>query len=122
MKSRHGFVSNSSSSSFIVACQPDARVTATLMLDLHDLFEDTITTLAEFEAWIGDYAYDDWRETGYWKDIYARGKQALAEGKVLKVGTASNEGYETVSHIIYDQGLAKIKLSKGASVVMDSEN
>jgi hypothetical protein len=121
MKIRQGFVSNSSSSSFVIACKPETRVTATIKFDLQELFIQTITTVAEFEKWIDEYAYDDWRESAYWQPIYTKGKQAISEGMIIKIGDVSNDG-DSVSNIIYGEGIANVKLSTSARVIMNNES
>jgi hypothetical protein len=124
MKIRQGFVSNSSSSSFVISCKPETKLVATMKLKLDDLIDTIITTLTQFEIWITDYSgytLDEYCDDNYWNEIYTRGKQALERGYVIKIGDASNDN-GAISAMIYDTGLHGIKLPSNSEIIMDVQN
>ena len=104
MKIRRGFVSNSSSSSFVVSAKDEASlvVTVTLQIDLTKYERDynacdVLRSVAELEAY-ADHSYDpeSFRETSY----YADAKAALEAGRVVFFGELDYHGdaFEKAAH------------------------
>ncbi len=113
MKLRRGFVSNSSSSSFILAKPKGSKVTFTVTLDLDELVDEIITTDAELETYLEDYCEP------YRTEILQRGKQLLAIGKELIIGSVANDDDNQLSRMIYEYGFSSGKLSHGIVVMED---
>lgn len=93
MKIRNGFVSNSSSSSFIVAVKKDSGP-LTLKINIEDEC-DVISTIEELEK-SEHFRYCDEEEKAENED-YKKCIKAINAGKVLKFFTASNEDYTPLS-------------------------
>ena len=107
MKIRSNFVSNSSSSSFIVAVEKGkAKVNLTLELDLESFLGDKFTTIEKFKKHIEDWFSCDLDHPEKWNDdevnMFEKGKQAIESGKVVLIGNVSNEADEPISQILYD--------------------
>jgi hypothetical protein len=92
MVKRLGFVSNSSSSSFVAAISKDTDtvVEFTIKVNILDYVDETIKTLEELDAYeLNNY-------TQYGDDSFTKEKIKWAEliksGKSIIIGSASNEG------------------------------
>jgi hypothetical protein len=124
MKNRYGFVSNSSSSSFILAVNKDVEeITAIIKIPLSDICNNTITTVKELRNYIferygfKDQTVEDVLKEKYVKDVYDKGLKQLNQGKVLKVGCVTNECCDgNLELFIYDNGLEGLN-SKDIEIV-----
>jgi hypothetical protein len=94
MKLRSGFVSNSSSSSFIVARDKDApdKIEIKIVVDVEELASETLLTKEDVEWYLDEkYFYQrkhngfDWRKYEPAKDIYDRCIEMLEGGKMVQV-------------------------------------
>ena len=87
MKYRDGFVSNSSSSSFVVAGKDDEDFIVTARLDVRKYGEE-MKSVKDFVAYHG---WDEDDLDGNQEEII-KVKNLLAEGKTVVVGSMSDEG------------------------------
>lgn len=94
MKIRTGFVSNSSSSSFIIAADKVPKVTVSIEVDLMDYVHNRITTYKEFQ--------DNWWGTD--KEMLDKVKEVLAEGKTIYIGDFESYA-EGAEYILHTQGI-----------------
>ena len=118
MKIRNGFVSNSSSSSFIVSCKDkkSAKIKVELEVDLYHHAKSKITTLSELDKYyIKQYGWDKKNtieaifedEDGYFKEDYIKAKKAIKRGEIVLFCSFSNESDEPVSQLLCDMGIEK---------------
>ncbi|MFA7287431.1 MAG: hypothetical protein WC055_00980 [Melioribacteraceae bacterium] len=118
MKSRNFFVSNSSSSSFIVAVNGDnPKVKLEIEVDLRTYSRDTIKTVEELARYfVEGYCYS--AEEMLEDDRYNQAKAAIQGGKVILMGSfSSKEG--GVESFLCKNGLNNIGSSD--MVVIESE-
>jgi hypothetical protein len=107
MKRRLSLVSNSSSSSFIIAADPEAKEAKVVIgFNLDRVCSKKITTEAElrkeyeYNYCYGDSFEQDLKDSGV-EEEYARCLKAIQEGKVLYFGWASNEGDSAFDGAMY---------------------
>jgi len=106
MKTRMGFVSNSSSSSFIIASKEKPKMI--IEIDIEYIADKKITTEKELvEYLLEEYGYDtieEFFDNEEWdKNNYDKCLKALEEGNFLYAGSISSDG-ETSEAYIYDNG------------------
>lgn len=109
MKIRSGFVSNSSSSSFVVAGNEPPQCTITIDVPYQKVITNEEDLLAYFLDRDGQY---EWYEFNDEKAIYESEvadeylacRKALEEGKKLYFGTVSSDEPETA--YLYDNGMS----------------
>ena len=112
MRIRGGFVSNSSSSSFVLASdKPLDELTMTFTFKLLPTVESTLRTEDEvhkyaFERWSwgGKALGEIFREEPSAKVTYEKMIQAVREGKSIFVGGCSNEGYGVAEQVLFEKG------------------
>ena len=96
MKSRVGFVSNSSSSSFMIA-GTDAQIRngmINITVRLKDLVDKVFDSEEKLARYFKSNYGSDWREDGeYLIEKYDAAVKAIKAGNVVAVGSVSNEGY-----------------------------
>jgi hypothetical protein len=108
MKKRAGFVSNSSSSSFILSSEKTKHLTIKMELSLDDLITKIINTQDELiEYMFDEYCLDtknpnDWDERT--KEKYKKFKWESSKGKKLIIGDCSNEDDNSLSQLLYNKG------------------
>jgi hypothetical protein len=106
MKIRNGFVSNSSSSSFVVAVpaeQKNTAISVTLTANIQDYVQDRITTKEELLEYINDNCYDP-DERIY---QYAEWVKFIEAGKVILAGSFSSDSGEPIESALCERGLKK---------------
>ena len=87
MKTRIGFVSNSSSTSFIVAVKKSGKITLNLEVDLEDFSEDVISTIDELDKKFNDEYVDEELEEEWIKERYNKCEQLINDGKIIIWGS-----------------------------------
>ena len=114
MKTRNGFVSNSSSSSFLVASEKDADeivMSLTLSVNMKDLTEETIDTKEALIKYYGEcWGYTTEQEIlsdNSISDEYKRCTKALKEGKKIHIVVVSSDG-GPLEAAIYDMDDRKL--------------
>jgi len=123
MKVRAGFVSNSSSSSFVVAVGQETEVTLTVKADLARLADRTIKTVED----LNQYMLDEWgwgglntldlilADSEYAKQIYDGAKAAIESGKRVLFGSFSSDG-EPLEQFLCEYGIPK---SPGIDIIQN---
>lgn len=114
MKIREGFVSNSSSSSFIVALPADKSPIISIKVDISKFASNKISTIAELNR--------------YWKrdrdeldEDYENCRKAIEAGKVVYLGWFSDEDYDNGMAVgLCHRGLKAEDMPDG-SVIIHSE-
>jgi hypothetical protein len=110
MKIRNGFVSNSSSSSFIVSCKDrtKAKITVSFEVDLAK-YGDIIKTVEELEQYYVElYGFDSIEEletdvAAY--DEFQKCKRAITKGEIIIMGSFSNEDDDPISQLLCESGI-----------------
>jgi len=113
MKQRNGFVSNSSSSSFVVAIKnAKKKVKIEIEVDL-TRFGKIISNLEELQGhWKNNYCYKD--VTSDMK--YQHALKAISEGKTIIVGSFGSDG-ETVEQLLCDKGLKDLVNDENIEII-----
>lgn len=129
MKIRTSFVSNSSSSSFILGTSKKNRnkpIKVTIECDINDIIDDVIETEQQWAEYLFDeYCYgesltDQMGEDKWLKERYEKGIAQLKAGNVLLVGSCSNEEDSAISQFIFDNKLKGNIDSKIYTIVEDA--
>ena len=96
MKTRQGFVSNSSSTSFIVGVEDKTIVDLHIKVDLAN-YGEVVTTKEELDEYYRDryWQYDEDEEC--WKEEYEKCLAVLAAGKKLIIGDFSDDSDDDLS-------------------------
>lgn len=115
MKIRNGFVSNSSSSSFVVACEKGKKKTLKVKLevDLDDFMDKRITNVTELAIYLAKERYWDFDSlSDSEKATHEQYVKVLESGRELMFGSFSNEDDSAVSRILCDEGLKMTSIDK----------
>lgn len=104
MKIRNGFVSNSSSSSFVVATTGNTQFQITIDVDLKEYVDHTIKNEEELKKiFINDYGY---REEDLKNDKeYQKCLNAIKNGKTILLGHFSDDCGNDISSFLCNNGL-----------------
>lgn len=97
MKTRIGFVSNSSSSSFIIAAKPMQSLKAKMEIDITRYVQDEIATIKDLEEYIlEEHAYNETDIKKVLEDDYAKSEydmiyEYIQKGFIVYRGSFSSE-------------------------------
>lgn len=104
MKTRSGFVSNSSSTSFIVGIGDSTEVELHIKINLAN-YGDVIETKERLDQYFQDsfWQYDEDEEC--WKEEYDKCLAIIESGKKLIIGTFSDDGGDDLSAFLCNRGI-----------------
>ena len=118
MKIREGFVSNSSSSSFVVAVSKDQiDIPIIIKANLNDFVEKTISTPEELREYFEDYD-DDELDDNY---DYKEALRSINSGKHILVGRFSDNEGSALEDLLCSDGLTKYVANTADVQIISSE-
>jgi len=129
MKKRIGFVSNSSSSSFVVASEKGVPLKATIEVDLSELKTGTVKTIEQLDSYMlerNGYRYEDksieelFEEEPYLIIDYNNMVKSILDGKVLTMLEASSEDCDSIGQYLYGR-TNELMLPDNIKMVVDDE-
>ena len=110
MKVRNGFVSNSSSSSFVVAMSKEGKPEITIKVDLTKYTDHILSTIQELNEYWGN-------ERDEINKLYEDCRKAIEAGQIVYMGNFSDEDYGDIQCGLCHRGLKKEDMPKGAIII-----
>lgn len=125
MKTRIGFVSNSSTSSFVAAMRPDTptKIKVEIEVDLMDYVYTIIRTKKELDEWFQEYHHIDPEimmqyvilcslEKDLFVEEYEKYLEQIENGKMVLIGGFSSygDGGNAIENMFHEKGLSKMNL------------
>lgn len=105
MKVRLGFVSNSSSSSFIVAVDKGkgGKFRISLDVDLENLADRKISSLEDLDKYVLEYGLDvEWI-----KETYEEIKLEIEKGRDVLIGSFASDNDNPIEQLLCEKGIPK---------------
>lgn len=106
MKIRNGFVSNSSSSSFIIVADSKKKLKTkiTIDIDFNDFVDKTFNNSADFIKYLKEYyglTEEEIMERRYYKKAIA----AINKGDTVYIGEVASDNDNALETYLYEKGL-----------------
>lgn len=105
MKIRNGFVSNSSSSSFIVSVDKvkGGKFKISLDVDLANFADKKISSLEDLDKYPSEYPLDaEWD-----KETYEEIKLEIEKGRDVLIGSFASDNDNTIEQLLCEKGIPK---------------
>lgn len=116
MRYRNGFVSNSSSSSFIISKKDEGPLKIMVEMDLSNCIDLQIKTKEELDAyildeysWEGDSLSEIFKENPWAEEQYNNMLKVLENGEIIYKLSGSSEDYDGPGSYLYNSGLKGLK-------------
>jgi len=134
MKIRSGFVSNSSSSSFVLATKNKhlEEVKIKIEVTLDQVGAEMLSNMNEVESyieremiWHNGPIKDvlDPEHVHHQEDVvnfYAKCVDLLHDGKSIIVGSVSSDGDDGVEYLLYERGFSNVDLDENTEIISDN--
>jgi hypothetical protein len=120
-KKRLFFVSNSSSSSFVLAVDDPNKLKVTIEVDLSDLVDSVVKTEEDLKKYCLEELYPD--DEGHIENNsrYKKYLKKLKQGKTLLFMSCCNDDGNAISGALYENGLSLLKGNKFEVIDSDDE-
>ena len=123
MKIRQGFVSNSSSSSFIVAFKKEKPISTKVKIEMEiDLatYGTVFDNIKDLQCYYTEKYKINFKnpdEEDYCIYQYRKAEKAINDGKIIILGNFCSDSGEAVEYMLYELGLKKILKDENIEVI-----